>query len=335
MKPSQRIATWRAVLLACAVGLASAAWAQEPAVGTLASRIEARPFQTLSPTNQQFLTGDKSGPPVTIAGVLRLPQRAPGRSPAVIILHGSGGANAGNEVWAELLNAMGIATFVVDSWSGRGLTSTATDQARIGLFVQTLDAFRAYDVLAAHPRIDPNRIALMGSSRGARGVLWASMTRFQKLWAAPGIKFAAFVSLYGPCDSPMVIGDTDVSAAPIRLFHGTPDDYVPVAPCRAFVSRLQAAGRDIQLTEYADSWHQFDNPLGNKVPAVARANQTLRNCRLTEEPMGRIINADSKQPFTYDDQCVELGPHLGYNEASTQAAHKAVAALFTSVFGAK
>ena len=334
MQPSELTATRRAVLLACAVGLASAAWAQEPTVGTLASRIEARPLRTLSPTDQQFLTGDASGPAVTIAGVLRLPQGATGRSPAVIILHGSGGGNAGNEVWAELLNAMGIATFVVDSWSGRGLTSTATDQSQIGLFVQTLDAFRAYGVLAAHLRIDPGRIAIMGSSRGARAVLWASMTRFQKLWA-PGIKIAAFVSLYGPCDSPRVIGDTDVSAAPIRLFHGTPDDYVPVAPCRAFVSRLQAAGRDIQLTEFPDAWHQFDNPLGNKTPAVARANQTLRSCRLTEEPLGRIVNADSKQPFTYADHCVELGPHIGFNEAATQAAHQAVMSLFVSVFKLK
>ena len=62
--------------------------------------------------DQQFLTGDKNGKAVTIAGQLRFPQGASGRLPAVILQHGSGGLNAGHELWAKTFNEMGIASFL-------------------------------------------------------------------------------------------------------------------------------------------------------------------------------------------------------------------------------
>src|SRR5947207_15404780 len=100
----------------------------EPSESDLAARIELRPIETLTLTDQQFLTGDKNGKAVTIAGELRLPRGATGRVPAVILQHGSGGVGPGPEFWARYLNDMGVASFVVDSFSGRGIVSTSTDQ---------------------------------------------------------------------------------------------------------------------------------------------------------------------------------------------------------------
>jgi len=45
---------------------------------------------------------------------------------------------------------------------------------------------------------------------------------------------------------------------------------------------------------------------------------------MTEEPVGTIINAVTKQPFTMEDPCVERGPNLGYNAAATASATQAV-----------
>src|SRR5882672_3180086 len=42
----------------------------EPSLNDLAARIELRPIETLTLTDQQFLTGDKNGKAVTIAGEL-------------------------------------------------------------------------------------------------------------------------------------------------------------------------------------------------------------------------------------------------------------------------
>jgi dienelactone hydrolase len=302
----------------------------DPTVKDLAARTEIWPIETLTLTDQQFLTGDKNGKATTIAGALRFPQGASGRLPAVILLHGSGGPSGGNELWSKHFNEMGIASFLIDSFSARGLTSTSTDQALLGRFNMILDAYRGADVLAAHPRIDPARIAVIGFSRGGQSALYSSLRRFQQAWA-PRVTFAAHIPLYASCN-PTLIGDTDVSAVPIRQFHGAADDYVPAAPCRAYFERLRAAGRDAQLTEYPDAHHAYDNPLGAKTPTVSKGSQSVRACKLKEEPLGTIVNAETGQPFTYKDPCIQTDPHLGANEAAAQATRAAVKELLRTTF---
>jgi dienelactone hydrolase len=322
----------RALLAACVI--IGWAWAQsavaDPSLKDLAARTELRAIETLTLTDQQFLTGDKTGKAVIIAGQLRFPQGASGRLPAVMLLHGSGGPNAGHELWSKHFNEMGVASFLIDSFSGRGLTSTSTNQALLGRFNMIVDAYRALDVIANHPRIDPARIAVMGFSRGGQSALYSSLKRFQQAWN-PRVAFAAHIPLYASCQA-VLIGDTDLSSVPIRMFHGTADDYVPVAPCRAYVERLRAAGRDVELTEYPDAHHGYDNPLGSKMPRVAKGSQSVRACKLKEEPLGTIINIDTNQPFTYQDPCVQTNPHTGYNEPAANATRKAVKDFVRTVF---
>lgn len=296
----------------------------------LAARVELRSFQSLSLTDQQFLTGDKNGLPVTITGELRLPQGTTGRVPVVIILHGAGGLVASNELWSRILNAIGIATFAIDSHSGRNLENIAAHQGSLGFFAYTLDAYRAQELLAAHSRIDPGRIALMGTSRGARGALYASFRRFRDIWAS-GRDFAAYIPLYAACESPSVIGEEDVSDRPIRQFHGGFDDVVSIAPCRTFYERLRAKGKDARLIEYPNVWHLFDNPAVPPGP-VASNIQTLRSCDVREEQPGVIVNTATRRPFTWEDSCVGNKTHVGYDEAAMRATHAAVKELLRAVF---
>jgi len=285
------------------------------------ARTELHAIPTLTLSDQQFLTDDKNGIAVTIAGVLRLPSAATDRLPAVILLHGSGGIGGNVDRWSQELNGIGMATFVTDSFTARGIQSTSADQALLGRLNMIFDAYRALGVLAAHPRIDPARIVLMGFSRGGQATLYASLKRFERMHGPEGATFAAYLPFYPPCFT-TYIGDEDVSDKPIRIFHGAADDYVPVAPCRSYVERLRKAGKDVTLTEYPDANHAFDNPL-TKVTLAPRS-QTTRRCTIKEEPAGVIINAVTKQPFTMQDPCVERGPHVGYNAAATTAATHAV-----------
>ncbi len=130
------------------------------------SRIELLPLQTVTVTEEQFLTGSRDGRPVTIAAELRLPSTAAARVPAVILLHGSGGANTRDDRWSRDLNDLGVATLLVDSFTGRGIVSTVADQSQLSELSVIIDAYRALDLLAKHPRIDATRIGLLGGSRG-------------------------------------------------------------------------------------------------------------------------------------------------------------------------
>lgn len=322
----------RALRVVCVV--VSFAWAQpaiaDPTVKDLAARTEVHPIETLALSVRQFLTGDKNGKAVTIAGQLRFPQGATDRLAAVILQHGSGGSIARDELWAKTFNEMGIASFLVDSFSGRGLTRISLNRAVFGPFDGIHDAYRAFDVLANHPRIDPARIALMGFSQGGVSALYSSLKRFKQMWN-PRAAFAAYIPFYAGCATTF-IGDTDVSAAPIRQFHGAADDYTPVAPCRAYFGRLRAAGRDAVLTEYPGAHHSFDNPLGNKTPTISKGVQSFRACKLKEEPLGTLINAESGERFTWKDPCLQADAHTGYNEAAASATRIAVKDFARTVF---
>jgi len=165
-------------------------------------------------------------------------------------MHGSGGAGPREEFWSKTFNEMGIASFLVDSFSGRGLTSVSANQAMLGRFNMILDAYRAHaNFRRTRGSIAPVSLS-WGSRAAARTALYASLKRFHQAWD-PEVAFAAYIPLYASCN-PTLIGDTDVSGVPIRMFHGAADDYVPVAPCRAYVERLRAVGKDVQLTEFAD-----------------------------------------------------------------------------------
>jgi dienelactone hydrolase len=187
-----------AIGIALAITIAQAA-AADSLSKDMAARIEAIPIQTLTISDEQFLRGDAYGKPATIAGVLRVAQGS-GRLPLIIFVAGSGGFAPNTDVWDRQFEEMGISTFAMDSFAGRGIVSTIVDQSQLGRLNMVLDVYRSLSVLAAHPRVDPTRIAVMGWSRGAQASLYSSLKRFQKLWNPGGIEPAAYIALYPPCN---------------------------------------------------------------------------------------------------------------------------------------
>lgn len=124
--------------MACLAG-ATALAATAPATD-IPARQEVLTFTSLTLSDQQFLTGYKGGTEVLLGGVLSLPPPSgEGRVPVMILQHGSGGVGANITYWQRQFNQAGIATFAVDGFSGRGITSTATDQAQLGRLNFVLD----------------------------------------------------------------------------------------------------------------------------------------------------------------------------------------------------
>ncbi len=320
-----------ALLLAApaAAPLAQQGVAGEAVVLRPPGRVEVAPIRSTTLSGQDFLRGDGSaGREATLADELRLP---PGgtpaeRVPAVVLVHGSGGISGSLYLWARELNAAGIAAFILDSFAGRGIVSTVADQNQLHSLAMMVDAYRALDWLAAHPRIRPDRIGVLGFSKGAVAAVYSATERFTARFCSPDRRFAAHAGLYTPCNVAYQ-DDTRVGPAPIRLYHGIADDYVAIGPCREYVARLRQAGADAALTEYPDAHHGFDSPLIPRLLPVRDA-QTTRGCQLREGENGAILNAQGA-PFALErDACVATGAHVGHNPEAAAAVRAAVRDFF-------
>ncbi len=110
---------------------------------------------------------------LTLSGTLAFPGDA-APVPAVVLMHGCSGIGASVRGWERELRGWGYATFVVDSFRGRGLREVCVG-GWLASEDRTGDAYAALVVLAAHPRIDATRIALMGFSHGGGTTLVAAV----------------------------------------------------------------------------------------------------------------------------------------------------------------
>lgn len=294
-------------------------------------RIELHTFASMTLSDQQFLQGSKQGEPVTLAGELRFPRNKMKQYPAVLLIHGSGGISGYVDDWAKEFNAMGLAAFIVDSFTGRGLYKVNNDQSQLGRLAMIVDVYRALDVLAKHKKIDKERIALMGFSRGGQVTLYASLNRFQKMHGSgSGNTFSAYLAFYPACGT-RYKDQENVVNKPIRIFHGSADNYNPVASCRRYAKSLKTNGKDIELYEYEGAHHVFDYKKLIK-PIVLKKAQTTRNCVLVETSGGKIDNALTGNRFTYADPCVEYGPTIAYHEEAYKKTRNTIRRFLDSHF---
>ncbi|MDP4006368.1 dienelactone hydrolase family protein [Methylobacterium sp. NEAU K] len=300
-----------------------------------AARVELHPLPSLTLTDEQFLKGaENEGKLVTIAGSLRIPRGGTDRLPVVILMHGSGGIGSYVEFWQRELNALGVSTFAIDGFTGRGLSNVNANQSLLARTNLIVDIYRSLGVLAKHPRVDPQRVAIMGFSRGGQAALYASVKRFDHLWNKSSIFPALYLPFYPDCAITFK-ADTDVADRPIRIFGGSSDDYNPPASCAAYVERLKAAGRNVEITVYPNAQHVFDIPFGPETPVTVEGGQTVRNCKISEDANGGLINSSNGAHFTYADPCVERGPHYAPNAAARNFALQAVREILTRTFDLK
>lgn len=314
------------------VFMGAAAHAQDLAFADIPTRTELHAFTSLTLPDTQFLAGNAEAPEVTLTAELALAQGT-GRLPVVVLMHGSGGIGSNIPYWQRQLNSRGVATLTLDGLTGRGLDGVGDKQAKLGRLNFILDIYRALDILADHPRIDPTRVAIMGFSRGGQAALYSSLDRFQQMWNTSGVDFAAYVAFYPDCAT-TYLTDGEVADRPIRIFHGVPDDYNPLATCKAYVGRLQSSGVDVQLAEYPNAPHGFDAPLGASPAVQTRADQSVRDCTIHEDASHTLINAATQQPFSYEDACVRLQPSVGADHQAREEATIAVTDFLTTVLAA-
>ena len=304
--------------------LATETFAEQPTL-----QIELHPIQTETLTAEQFLNAEKPGIPVTIAGELRMPFRMKGRMPAVVLVHGSGGVTPQIDPWARELSEIGIAVFILDSFTGRGVGEGIVPESRVSFLTMLVDVYRVLELLSNHPRIDPSRIAIMGFSRGGRVAMYASLKRFQRMHGPTGVEFVAYLPFYPACWT-TYIGDEQISEGPIRIFHGKADNWTPIEACRKYVERLRKRGKDVQLVEYPGAYHAFDAP-GDFIRQFPNATG-LGTCECEERPGGIVVNRATGEPWKPSDTCATKGTTIGGNPQARSETIKAVKEFLIATF---
>ena len=212
---------------------------------------------------RQLLTREAATATVTVRANLGFPEQAKDRYTAVLVVHTIGGYREANEGYAAAeLRKSGFATLTYDSFAARGTTGVAMSGSPGYLPAGVADAYAALRLLASEPKIDADRIAIVGFSFGGEV---AHLTAFEPLRSAlnPGQgRFAAHVAFYPAGNFGVIAERGAYTGSPVLMLLGEKDDNLPVAKVESYLAYARAAGNPapIETVTYPGAYHAWTVP---------------------------------------------------------------------------
>lgn len=184
-----------------------------------------------------------------------------GRQPAVMVLSSIGGVTSHEHDFARRLAQAGYAAVVVD------YLRKGSDEVE-----------KEYDVLKSNPRIDPQRIGIVGFSRGAFEAI--SFAQHQHDFADRRVK--AIVSLY---IGPFIPTGPDTDHPATLFLHGDQDVHVSTQELHGYCDSKSKAGIVCQVHIYPGVRHAFDKvePVYKGYNAVAGSDSWRRAIAFLDE----------------------------------------------------
>ena len=249
--------------------------------------------------------------PLSLSGELLFPKGA-GPFPAAVLAHGCEGNRNVEPAWGPFLRQSGYATFNIDSLNGRSLKEVCTQPGALSPQQRLPDIYGALRLLAANPKIDAKRVALMGFSHGGIVTMLASTTWSKENFAPAGQpSFRAFFPFYPYCNT--IFPERDRVSAPVRIHTGAADDWTPAKPCGDLGASLKAAGQDISISVYPDAYHLFDQATDNVfLPNVVNPAECYAK-------MPSILGPVAPESIA---NCVKNGATVGNSPSATEQARK-------------
>jgi dienelactone hydrolase len=192
---------------------------------------------------RQLLAREAATGTVAVRANLSFPEEAKDRYPAVVVVHALGGYLDANEGYAAAeLRKSGFATLTYDSFAARGTTGAALSGSPAYLPAGVADAYAALRQLASEPRIDADRIAILGFSYGAEV---AHLTAFEVLRSAltPGQgRFAAHVAFYPAGNFGVIAERGAYTGSPVLMLLAEKDENLPVAKIESYLPTREPPG---------------------------------------------------------------------------------------------
>jgi dienelactone hydrolase len=215
-----------------------------------------------------------------VKGQLQVPTSKDLPLPAVVILHSNAGVIGVGSFYAQALNAAGIATLEVDSFTPRGVRN-GNDRSAPVLCDRLQDVWGALRFLSQDPRLDAARIGVTGfSSGGALSIMTGMGVRPLRLARREGplpesLVFAAHFAVYPSCanlmDDPVRIRAWINPGRPqnwgatqkrIHIVWGSEEDFDfnPRTDCLRMATEFPEIAPYLSMRMIEGATHAFDWP---------------------------------------------------------------------------
>jgi carboxymethylenebutenolidase len=206
-------------------------------------------------------TFTSNGKPIRID---HYPPNHAGSSPAVILIHGSGGPLHGLDPFASQAAMFGVHVFVLHYFERTGHNWAAPSQIE-SYFLAWLDTVKdAVSFVASQPGVDASRIGLLGFSLGA----FLSLSL-----ATQDSRITAVAELFGGL--PEQFAKDAANLPPVLILHGAQDTTVPIDRAHELERILQQHKIPYQIKIYPDQGHVFRGLA--QLDAMRRVAQFFRN----------------------------------------------------------
>lgn len=195
--------------------------------------------------------------PKSFSGILTLPEGDQQKVPVVIIVHGTAGPDSRYDFHRPAMLEAGIATFEVDFKSN--VFTGPSDRPPMETFHPW--ALGALETIRSNPRVDPERIAIMGFSLGGHiSVSLASRKVVTKWLGHEKRGFTAHVGFYPACKwLKKHFDSTGPTGAPILIMTGEKDSWGDGETCKIFCDWLNEIQPGVvSLISYPGVHHGFD-----------------------------------------------------------------------------
>ena len=240
--------------------------------------------------------------------------------PLIIGVAGSLGWRKHHYEYIKMYQEMGFATFELNSFQSRNITSTVGSQVEITTATMILDAYRAFEKLAKHPNIDKDRVSITGWSLGGAVTLFSAWKPVKEAITSD-LKFASHLAFYPPCFFDPE--NTEFTDSPIHILIGELDNWTPADPCLNFVNKI-SNNSNVDLTIYANSHHSFDS---EEPVTFNEKGYSFKNCLFKLNKEGDVLMNYLYLPMSSPMMqkigflfCVERGVKLGGNPETRKKA---------------
>ncbi len=226
-------------------------------------------------------------------GYLAYDDSIEGERPGVLVVHEWWGQNEHARERARVLAEMGYTGFAVDMYGTGKLADNPDDASGYmnglmsvpGQVKARFDA--AYSLVSGHASVDGERMAALGYCMGGRIVL--DMAR-------SGVDLDAVATFHAGLGTTKRALPGAISA-PLKVFNGAADPFVPREDVAAFKDEMSAAGAKLEFVDYPDVLHSFTNPAADgfaerfgmplKYDAAADNDSWSRTERFLQDRLGQ------------------------------------------------